>query len=46
MVQEHDPYEEMLEGAKEDIRPSLPGDQSRKKEKAAEKKAGEKEAAR
>ncbi len=39
MVQEHDPYEEMLEGAKEDIRPSLPGDQSRKKEKAAEKKA-------
>lgn len=39
MVQEHDPYGEMLEGAKESTRPSLPGDESRKKEEATQKKA-------
>jgi hypothetical protein len=39
MVQEHDPYGEMLEGAKDSTRPSLPGDESRKKEEATQKKA-------
>ncbi|MBQ3433339.1 hypothetical protein IJG22_03565 [Candidatus Saccharibacteria bacterium] len=40
MVQEHDPYGEMLEGAKSDIRPSLPGEESRKKEKKAKRESG------
>ena len=38
MVQEHDPYEEMLEEAKDSTRPSLPGDESRKKEESTKKK--------
>ena len=39
MVQEHDPYGEMLEGAKSNIRPSLPGEESRKKEKKAKRES-------
>lgn len=40
MVQKHDPYNEMIKEVKGSVKPSLPGDDSRKKEKASKAEDG------